>query len=523
MSDSPDPGFVPIKPVAVDLTAGAGAREQKNGHLRARPLLWLGSAAALCIAIIVFFLLPRWVPNPVIESGGAPDRAEPHATDTDTTPLAGNTSQSTGSAAASGDAPWRKAQQFSVRKESQEILQQLLDTQKALEQSGVSVWGRKEYERAIEHARSGDAEYSRQNFTRALDHYARALEIFSGLLDGMEQLFADTMAAGAAALAAGDATAAGEAFGIALAIDPIDRTALSGMERAGTLTQVMDLVDDGDSLLQAGKAKQAGALYRQALEIDSHSERARQRLQQAESQIRESEFNLAMSSGFSLLEQGRNGQAHEAFSTALKLKPRSRAARNGLDQAQHRITSEKINEALEQAGAAEQDEDWQGAVSAYDVALKLDDSLGNAREARRRATLRGEIHTRLEQILARPERLFDAGVYNEVAGFRDRIQALSDPGPVLAGQLARLNRILALADTPVTVELRSDNFTLVTIYKVAELGYFTSRVLSLRPGKYVAVGRRDGYRDVRVEFFVDPDKAMEPVVVSSNEKIALGN
>ena len=523
MSDSPDPGFVPIKPVAVDLTAGAGAGEQKNRHLRARPLLWLGSAAALCIAIIVFFLLPRWVPSPVIESGGAPDRAEPHASDTDTAPLAGNTSQSTGSAAASGDAPWRKAQQFSVRKESQEILQQLLDTQKALEQSGVSVWGRKEYERAIEHARSGDAEYSRQNFTRALDHYARALEIFSGLLDGMEQLFADTMAAGAAALAAGDAAAAGEAFGIALAIDPIDRTALSGMERAGTLTQVIDLVDEGDSLLRAGKAKQAGALYRQALEIDSHSERARQQLQQAESQIRESEFNLAMSSGFSLLEQERNGQAHEAFSTALKLKPRSRAARNGLDQAQHRITSEKINEALEQAGAAEQDEDWQGAVSAYDVALKLDDSLGNAREARRRATLRGEIHTRLEQILARPERLFDAGVYNEVAGFRDRIQALSDPGPVLAGQLARLNRILALADTPVTVELRSDNFTLVTIYKVAELGYFTSRVLSLRPGKYVAVGRRNGYRDVRVEFFVDPDKAMEPVVVSSNEKIALGN
>ena len=96
-------------------------------------------------------------------------------------------------------------------------------------------------------------------------------------------------------------------------------------------------------------------------------------------------------------------------------------------------------------------------------------------------------------------------------------------GRVLARQLVELNRILALADTPVTVELRSDNLTLVTVYKVGELGYFTSKVLSLRPGNYVAVGRRDGYRDVRVEFFVDPDKAMEPVVVSSAEKIALGN
>ena len=523
MSDSSDPAFVPIKPVAVDLTAGAGAREQNNKRLRARPLLWLGSAAALCIAIIVFFVLPHWGPTLVVESGDAAGRIGPTAPDTVPMPAAGNTPQSTGGATASGDAPWRKAQQFSVRKESQEILQQLLDAQKALEQSGVTLWGRKDYERAIEHARSGDAEYSRQNFTRALDHYTAALEIFNGLLDGMEQLFTDSMAAGATALAAGDAAAAGEAFGVALAIDPIDRTALLGMERAGTLTQVMDLVDEGDSLLRAGKAKEAVALYQQALEIDSHSERAEQQLQQAESQIRENEFNLAMSSGFSLLEQGRSGQAHEAFSAALKLKPRSRAARNGLEQAQHRITSEKINEALKRAGAAEQNEDWQGAVSAYDVALKLDGSLGNAREARQRAELRNEIHTRLEQILARPERLFDAGVYNEVAGFRDRIQALSEPGPVLARQLAGLNRILALADTPVTVELRSDNLTLVTVYKVGELGYFTSKTLSLRPGNYMAVGRRDGYRDVRVEFFVDPDQAMQPVVVSSSEKIALGN
>ena len=109
-----------------------------------------------------------------------------------------------GAAAATGDAPWRKAQQFSRRKESQEILGQLLDAQKMLEERGVNVWGRKEYEQALEHARSGDAEYSRQNFSRAHDHYAEALGIFTGLLQGMEELFAGTMEAGNNALSAGD-------------------------------------------------------------------------------------------------------------------------------------------------------------------------------------------------------------------------------------------------------------------------------------------------------------------------------
>ena len=269
---------------------------------------------ALCIAVVVFFLLPRWAPTPVIGSGGPPIQPAPDVSGGPPAPAAGNAQQPAGNAAAAGDAPWRRAQQFSVRKESQEILQQLLGAQKSLEERGVAVWGRKEYERAIEYARSGDAEYSRQNFTQALEHYASALETFNGLLEGMEQLFSDTMAAGAAALSAGDAAAAGEAFGIALAIDPIDRSALLGMERAGTLTQVMDLVDEGDSRLRAGSAEEAVALYRQALELDSHSERAAQQLQQAESRIRENEFNLAMSSGFSLLEQGRAGEAHEAFS-----------------------------------------------------------------------------------------------------------------------------------------------------------------------------------------------------------------
>jgi tetratricopeptide (TPR) repeat protein len=520
MTGSKDPGFVAIEPAAVELTAAATRQERKKARGGKRPMLWLGTGAALLVAAVVFFLLPRWVDKPVVEPGKVATRSDPDAPDP-ALPT-GDAPGAPGSTAATGDAPWRKAQQFALRKESQEILQQLLDAQVSLEERGVTVWGRKEYEQALEQARSGDAEYSRQNFTRAHGHYARALEIFTELLQGVEELFSDTMETGNAALTAGDAATAEKAFGIALAIDPIDRTALLGMERVGTLGEVMDLVDRGDELLRDGSAEEAKALYQQALELDGHSERARQQLQFAESRISENAFNLAMSSGFRLLEQESYGQAQEAFSRALKLKPRSRDARSGVEQAQHRITAEKINGLLNQAETAEQNEDWQEAVSAYESALKLDDNLGNARKGKRRAALRSEIHNKIEQAITQPERLFDRDVYNQTAAFRDKIRALSKPGPVLSGQLAKLNRLLVLADTPVVVRFSSDNLTRVTLYKVGELGYFTGKSLSLRPGHYVAVGRRDGYRDVRVEFFVDPDKAMDPVIVSSTEKIALG-
>lgn len=521
MTDSNNSGFVPIKPAAVDLTAAATTQQQKSGRPGKQPLIWLGIGAALFVAVMVFYLLPGWVADPDIDPADVTTRTgrvEPQqGTSPESAPPA------LGGTAATGDAPWRKAQQFSRRKESQEILGELLDAQKMLEERGVSVWGSKEYEQAIGHARSGDAEYSRQNFSRAHDHYAQALDIFTGLLQGMEELFAGTMEAGNNALAAGDVASAREAFSIALAIDPIDRTALLGMERAGTLTEVNGLIDQGDALLRDGNTEQARSLYQQALALDGQSERARQQVRLAENRISESAFNSAMSSGFRLLEQGRYAQAQEEFSGALKIKPGSRDARSGLEQAKHRITAEKINALLKQAETAEQNENWQGAVSAYEAALKLDKNLGNAQEGKRLAALRNELHDKLEQMLASPERLFDQSAFNEAVSFRDKIQALSEPGPLLAGQIARLDRLLKLADKPVAVQLRSDNLTLVTLYKIGELGYFTSKSLSLRPGHYVAVGRRDGYRDVRVEFFVDPDQAMEPVIVSSNEKIALGN
>ena len=72
------------------------------------------------------------------------------------------------------------------------------------------------------------------------------------------------------------------------------------------------------------------------------------------------------------------------------------------------------------------------------------------------------------------------------------------------------------------VSLQSDSLTRVVLYKVGDLGYFISKELLLRPGNYVAVGQREGYRDARVEFFVAPDQPPQPVVVQSREKIALG-
>jgi hypothetical protein len=129
------------------------------------------------------------------------------------------------------------------------------------------------------------------------------------------------------------------------------------------------------------------------------------------------------------------------------------------------------------------------------------------------------VHGRLDDYIKDPDRLALPSVMQEATMFVLEITRMDDIGPRLAGQRDELSRLLKRAATPITVELVSDDKTSVSIYKVGVLGSFVNRRIELRPGTYVAVGARPGYRDVRLEFRVAPEIEMEPVIVRCEEPI----
>jgi hypothetical protein len=59
----------------------------------------------------------------------------------------------------------------------------------------------------------------------------------------------------------------------------------------------------------------------------------------------------------------------------------------------------------------------------------------------------------------------------------------------------------------------------VIVYKVARLGRFAQRDLSLRPGTYTASGTRNGYRDVRQSFTVTHDSTPPAVTIICTDPI----
>lgn len=91
--------------------------------------------------------------------------------------------------------------------------------------------------------------------------------------------------------------------------------------------------------------------------------------------------------------------------------------------------------------------------------------------------------------------------------------------PRLVQQIEDLENALTQALIPLPVRFKSDRSTSVTIYHVGRLGNFDQREIALKPGRYTAVGTRDGYRDVRREFIVKPGKPVTEVVIQCAEKV----
>ena len=102
-------------------------------------------------------------------------------------------------------------------------------------------------------------------------------------------------------------------------------------------------------------------------------------------------------------------------------------------------------------------------------------------------------------------------------------RSLENPGPRLQQQLTAVESLLEKAQVPAEVQLVSDNLTEVTLYQVGVLGRFESQVLMLKPGNYVAVGTRAGYRDVRAEFEVGFDGRSTPVTITCIEEVVAVN
>ncbi len=419
------------------------------------------------------------------------------------------------------ESPFQEAQLAKQRQEAQEVLSKILDLQTKLEKMSVNLWAAETFNKGMDTAAAGDRSYRQRKFAEAQTQYQTTLKIFEQLVIQSEETFSEALERGIAAIEAGDSEVALKQLTLALAIRPDNEEAQVEIARAQVLKQVLALVNDGQNLEKQKQFEAAQKQYEQALQLDPNSKLVTEKVTAVKQAITDRDFSKAMSKGYAALQSNAYTSAKKAFRNAIALKPDASEATTALTQTENQHTQIQINQLLETARQKEKKEAWAAAKSAYQKALDLDKSVVNARIGLIRTSTRDDFDSAIESILKDQLRLADETVYQQAQQLHTEAIAITNPGPRLQKQIQRLERALQLAVAPVTVHLKSDNQTDVTLYKVGNLGNFVKREMTLKPGHYTAVGIREGYRDVRREFSISPGSDIKTIVIQCVEKIAL--
>jgi len=232
-----------------------------------------------------------------------------------------------------------------------------------------------------------------------------------------------------------------------------------------------------------------------------------------------SEWARAMSEALAALDRGALDEAQAALARAEAARPGTTATADALKRIDEARKAEGLAAVRARAETAEGREDWKGAAAEYEAALKLDPQVAFALAGRARTVPRAELDDALQSYLLRPARLSTEAVAREAERALGRAEEAEPSGPRIQQQRAALERLLRDARTTVSVPLRSDGATEVVVLRVGTLGTFREKEVTLRPGSYVVVGRRRGYRDTRKTLVVSPGVRPAPLDVRCEEAL----
>lgn len=406
-----------------------------------------------------------------------------------------------------------------ARFSAESTLGELLSALEVLEGRGVERWAVTEHRAARQMYADGDKAYLARDFAYAEELYLGALTILEPLYARIEPTFQKAYADAVAAFEAGDRLRALSSYELAVAITPSHADAVAGYERTRNLETVLRLVEQGTEYEEDLELEAALSSFEQAVELDPQWQPAQDGIVRVRRARIEIEFDTRMTEGFNAIADGDYLGARAAFRVAQQLIPESTEPTDGLLQVDQGLRLLDINTLEREALALEADEHWEAVVQTYEEILKVDNTLSFAREGLARGREMRALHDKLDGLIADPDRLSVPSVMQEATTLVVSITIRPDVGQRLAAQRDELSRLLKRAATPLSVPIVSDNVTDVMIYRIGRLGNFMRKEVNLRPGTYVAVGSRPGFRDVRREFRVAPEIEMQPIVVQCEEPI----
>lgn len=495
----PPPDAAPIRPHwQRSTTTGPSPQELRREGFR-RGLMVAAVVLALAAFGFTFFVLPDLVAS--------------------RTPTAATTPTEPAEEPSAPAQPVDYAKLAELKREAEQKREPLPGRLGKLQERDVEDWGGAALAQARQALADGDAAMTQHEFAQAIAKFDAVATALDGLEKRLPQVVEERLQAARAAFDAGRSGDARQGYAQVLEADPQNAAAKTGLARSKVLDQVLRETAAGVQAEQAGDVTAAIAAYRRAVKLDPATTVAASNLQRLEARASSDAYTAAVARAQAALARGEHAAARTAFEQAARLRPGTPEVAEGLQQIRRATETQALASTLERAAAAERAEQWAEAVRLHREALKAEPTLVAAQQGLERAEPRAQLDAELQVFSDKPERLYSPAGRDIARNVLERAARVGAPNTRLQEQVARLQRQLREAETPIRVALASDNLTEVQIYRIGKLGPFEQKDLELMPGRYTVVGTRQGYRDVRKELNLTPGSAPPTIVVRCEERI----
>ncbi|WP_194756583.1 tetratricopeptide repeat protein [Aliidiomarina indica] len=297
-------------------------------------------------------------------------------------------------------------------------------------------------------------------------------------------------------------------------------------EQAQALQARIDVYEDVQVLLeQAHVARMENKLERQrdylhqVTLLDPQHTEAAYALGEVERELTERAYLAALEQAIHALEAGELQQAQAAVQNANRILPNRAETVSVRARIQTAINARELQSIEQQLIAFAAADEWSTVAMVASSALQRHPGHPASQQALEKAQQIQQVRSRVNNYIARPDRLSDLTVLNNAQQTLKAGEVFANDSPRLAADLDTLHELIELANQPVEVVLRSDNRTFVRVLGVGNVGMHNEYRFSLKPGVYQFEGRREGYRSKIITVTVARDAAPIEVRLVCDERV----
>ena len=417
----------------------------------------------------------------------------------------------------------RIAEKTKYRKDAQLVLEKIVDIRDLLKSKSIEKWNAEKFNIALENISIGDDLYREGEYLRSIKQYREALDQLNNLQEEAANIIESTIISANNNIEKLDSELTVEqtinSINLAFDIDKNNESIKLLKERSLKLPDLFNKVMQSDQFISEQKYEDAFSVLSEAIMLDPYRKKTKTSMENLNKQIKEKTFIEFMSEGFEAMDQNNFSSARKVFNEALKTYPERPDIYDALNQLESRESSFQIKERIKNAEANENLENWSEAKKEYEALLESDNSLVSLKARLINVRIRAELDEQLENLINNPLTLRSDELYQKAKKLLKTAQGINQRGAKLEKQIENVSKIIVQARNPIPVNFFSDNKTKVTIFKIGSLGLFEKRTIELVPGNYVVLGQRIGFRDVRLDFAIEPNEVDKNISIMCVESI----